>query len=247
VPVPASEKLTIETPEQIALEFPLAGAGSRFLALAVDTLIQVGGFVLLVALAALANMGRVDVAAAFGTWALAIILIVAFLLYYGYYAAFEALWNGQTPGKRAIRLRVITTAGRPITPYDAILRNLLRIVDQLPGIYTVGLLSIFFTERNQRLGDLAADTVVVHEQPIARREIRTRRPTTRRGAARLTAQELTVIEAFLSRRGALSDTLRHDTAAALAGRVRGRLEIPADANIRDETLLEEVVAEAHGR
>jgi uncharacterized RDD family membrane protein YckC len=162
--VSASEKLTIETPEQIALEFPLASAGSRFLALAIDSLIQLGGAVLLGLLALMAALARINVAEALGTWALAVLLILGFLLYYGYFAAFEAFWSGQTPGKRAIRLRVITTAGRPISTYDAILRNLLRIVDQLPVIYTVGLLSMFFTERNQRLGDLAADTVVVHEQ-----------------------------------------------------------------------------------
>jgi len=244
--VSASEKLTIETPEQIALEFPLASAGSRFLALAIDTLIQLGGFVLLGLLALAANLARLNVAAALGTWALAILLMLAFLLYYGYYAAFEALWNGQTPGKRVIRLRVITTAGRPISAYDAILRNLLRIVDQLPGVYTVGLLSMFFTERNQRVGDLAADTVVVHEQPIARREITPRMVSARRGATRLTPQELTVIETFLSRRDELPEERRRRTAAALAERLRKRLEIPAGTAVDNEVLIEEVAAEARG-
>src|SRR4030095_3808595 len=144
VPVSASEKLTIETPEQIALEFPLASAGSRFLALAIDTRLQAGGFLVLGVLAFAAVAVGATTQSVPGTWALAAIVLLAFLLYYGYYAAFEALWNGQTPGKRAIHLRVITTSGRPISPYDALLRNLLRIVDQLPGIYTVGLLSIFF-------------------------------------------------------------------------------------------------------
>lgn len=243
----ASEKLTIETPEQIALEFPLASAGSRFLALAIDTLIQVGGFLLLALLALLAGLARINVSAALGTWALAIIVILVFLLYYGYYAAFETFWNGQTPGKRAIHLRVITTAGRPISAYDAILRNLLRIVDQLPGIYTVGLLSIFFTERNQRIGDLAADTVVVHEQPIARRQMPHRPAVSgRRGAARLTPQELAVIETFLARRYELPEDRRRRTATELAERIRKRLEIAPGAAVDDEVLIEEVSAEARG-
>lgn len=246
--MPASEKLTIETPEQIALEFPLASAGSRFLAVAIDTLIQLGGFAVLGLLALGAALIRIDLDSVFGTWALAALVIAGFVLYYGYYALFEALWNGQTPGKRAIRLRVITTSGRPITVFDALLRNLLRIVDQLPGIYTVGLLSIFLTERNQRLGDLAADTVVVHEQPIERHEIPERRvATSRRGAARLSPQEITVIETFLARRRSLPDHLRAATAKSLAERMRGRLDMPADAVVADEVLLEEIAAEFHGR
>lgn len=242
----ASEKLTIETPEQIALEFPLASAGSRFLALAIDTLIQIGGFLVIAILAVLANLVRINVAASLGTWAFAMLTVLGFLLYYGYYAAFEALWNGQTPGKRAISLRVMTTAGRPISVYDALLRNLLRIVDQLPGIYTVGLLSLFLTERNQRLGDLAADTVVVHEQVMSRRPIASTAPSRRRGASKLTPQELAVIETFLSRRHALPEEQRRQTAAALAERMRRRLDLAGETSIDDEVLLEEVATEARG-
>jgi uncharacterized RDD family membrane protein YckC len=246
VPVSASEKLTIDTPEQIALEFPLASAGSRFLALAIDTLVQAGGVLVLASVAFVASLLGVTGASIAGTWALAGAVILMFLLYYGYYALFEMLWNGQTPGKRAIRLRVITTSGRPISAYDAILRNLLRIVDQLPGIYTVGLLSIFFTERNQRLGDLAADTVVVHEQPIARHEMPLDLTRARRGAARLTVEEIAVIETFLARRESLPDHLRDRTAASIAARVRARLAIPSDPPVRDETLLEDIAAEFRG-
>jgi uncharacterized RDD family membrane protein YckC len=247
VPVTASEKLTIDTPEQIALEFPLASAGSRFLALAIDTLLQIGGFAVLALLAFGASLLRFSLEPVLGTWALAVIIILGFTLYYGYYAAFEALWNGQTPGKRAIRLRVITASGRPITPFDALLRNLLRIVDQMPGIYTVGLVSIFLTERNQRLGDLAADTVVVHEQPLERHEMPVRpAAAARRGAGRLSAQEITVIETFLARRASLPDHLRASTARSLADRVRTRLAIPAEPQVVDEVLLEEIAAEYRG-
>lgn len=242
----ASEKLSIETPEQIALEFPLASAGSRFLALAIDTLVQIGGFAVLALMALLAGVMRVDYESVLGTWALAAVIILGFLLYYGYYAIFETLWNGQTPGKRAIRLRVITTSGRPITVYEALLRNLLRIVDQIPGIYGVALISLFLTERHQRLGDLAADTVVVAEQPIARREVATpeRAPAARGRSVRLTAPELELIEAFLHRRHDLTDAVRSETAAAIAARVRRQLQLSATDATEDETLLEEVAAEA---
>ena len=240
--MPASEKLTIDTPEQIALEFPLASAGSRFLALAIDSLIQAAGILALLMVAIGARVLTSSLGA-IGVWTLAALLVLAFLLYYGYYAAFEALWNGQTPGKRAIGLRVISTSGRPITVYDALLRNLLRIVDQLPFVYAIGLVSVFLTERNQRLGDLAADTVVVHEQPISHDIAAAPHRAPTRGAARLRADEVVVIERFLSRRQELPDALRDQTASALAARVRSRLEIAADSPIRDEALLEEVAAE----
>jgi uncharacterized RDD family membrane protein YckC len=244
VPVPASEKLTIETPEHIALEFPLASAGSRFLAIAIDTLIQFGALFVLGLIAALTTSAF----SAAATWVIAILLLLGFVLYYGYFACFEGLWSGQTPGKRAIRLRVITTSGRPITFYDSLLRNLLRIVDQVPGFYAVGLVSVFLTERNQRLGDLAADTVVVAEQPIAQGHVprRTRPGAVHRGAARLSAEELAVIETFLSRREEVPYDVRRETASAIAARVRRQLNMPADDTVRDEALLEEVAAEARG-
>ena len=243
--MPPSEKLTIDTPEHIALEFPLASAGSRFLAIAIDTLIQFGALFVLGLLAVLTTTGFSREG---GTWVLAILVLAGFVLYYGYFAVFEALWNGQTPGKRAIRLRVITTSGRPITVYDSLLRNLLRIVDQVPGVYAVGLLTVFLTERNQRLGDLAADTVVVAEQPIAHTHVaRHSRPgAVHRGAAHLSAEELAVVETFLSRREEVPYEVRKQTAAAIAARVRKQLNVPADDLTRDEALLEEVAAEARG-
>jgi len=111
------DKLTIETPEQIPLEFPLAGIGSRFLAIALDMLIQTLAFLLLI----FAGELLVPTVARFTprawTWAAAIFFLLLFLLYSGYYALFEIFWNGQTPGKRLVRIRVIGDSGRPITVY----------------------------------------------------------------------------------------------------------------------------------
>ena len=244
--MPAFEQLTIDTPEQIALEFPLATAGSRFLAIAIDTLIQIGVFLALALLAVVGSFVSIAADSRLGLWVLALLLIVAFLLYYGYYAFFEALWNGQTPGKRAIRLRVIAASGRPITVYQALLRNLIRIVDQLPGMYAVGLTSMFLTERHQRLGDLAADTVVVTEQPITRQEMPQPASvrTVRRGAARLTPEELQLVETFLQRRRDLADEVRSTAARTIAARVRRQLHLPERDSVDDEVLLEEVAAEA---
>jgi len=135
------DKLTIETPEQTALDFPLAGVGSRCLAMVLDTLLQIAaGLVLLLIGALLLNFTRAIVAA-LGSWVEAVVIFAAFFIYYAYFALFEALWNGQTPGKRWIHIRVIHDSGRPIGVQQALARNLLRIVDQLPAMYGVGLVT----------------------------------------------------------------------------------------------------------
>lgn len=242
------EKLTIDTPEQIALEFAIAGAGSRFLAIAIDTLIQLA-VLLGLALVALAGAWIVERGGtAIGKWIAAALIVCGFLLYYGYYAGFEAAWSGQTPGKRAVGLRVISQSGQPITPYEAILRNLLRIVDQLPGIYAVGVVSIFLTEKNQRLGDLVAGTVVVQEGPEGARAYHdATAPAVRLGAARLSAGELEVIETFLGRRDDIPGDVRRRTASQLASRIRDRLGLPLASHSDDEGLIESVAAEYRGR
>jgi uncharacterized RDD family membrane protein YckC len=242
------EKLTIDTPEQIALEFPLAGAGSRFLALAIDSFVQIAVLLVLALVGLLGLWFRSRGFQSLATWVAAVLILLAFVLYYGYFAAFEALWGGQTPGKRAVGLRVISVTGQPITPFDALLRNLLRIVDQMPGIYAVGVLSIFFTSRNQRLGDLVAGTVVVQEQGQAHTDLSSpKAPVPRLGAARLSIEEVEVIQAFLTRRADLPDYLRMHTAGQLANRIRQRLELSAASHSDDEALIESIAAEYRGK
>lgn len=242
------EKLTIDTPEQIALEFPLAGAGSRFLALAIDSFVQIAVVLVLALVGLIALWFRSVGFQSLATWVAAALILVGFFLYYGYFAAFEALWGGQTPGKRLVGLRVISVTGQPITAFDALLRNLLRIVDQMPGIYAVGVLSIFFTSRNQRLGDLVAGTVVVQEQGLSQGELSsTPVLTTRLGAARLSVEEVEVIQTFLARRADLPEYLRMHTAGQLAHRIRQRLELPAGSQRDDEALIESVATEYRRR
>jgi uncharacterized RDD family membrane protein YckC len=251
----ASEKLTIETPEQIALEFPLAGVGSRFLAVAIDTLIQaaLGVALFLVWIAVLATFVA-TVGNEAGVWTLAIAVLAGFVVLYGYFAVFEILWQGQTPGKRIIGLRVIGADGRPLTAYQALLRNLLRLVDQLPGLYGIGIVSVLFSSRNQRLGDLAAGTVVIHERhsmpPVSPLLVpraaaaSAGAPPPRTGsvrARRLTDGEVALIERFLQRRRDLDVDTRERTGREIAQRVRHRLGLTAEE--QDEDLLERIVAE----
>src|SRR5205809_1028494 len=98
-------------------------------------------------------------------WVYAVLIIVVFLIINGYFAIFEWLWSGQTPGKRWLKLRVIREDGRPISFFEAMIRNLIRVIDfMVPPFYSVGLVSVFSTARDQRVGDLVAGTVVVRER-----------------------------------------------------------------------------------
>jgi uncharacterized RDD family membrane protein YckC len=249
--VAALDKLSIDTPEQVALDFALASIGSRFLALAVDTLIQAIATVALVGI----GFGLLIVFsvtfANIAPWVLAVLFLLYFLVYHAYFALFEIAWNGQTPGKRVVGLRVIGVTGRPINVFEAILRNVVRIADQLPGISAVGIVSVFVTERNQRLGDLAAGTVVVHERGVEPGEVELklepRTGPTHHGAAKLLPEEAAVIDLFLRRREQLGDFTRSRNAAEIADRIRARLGVTQRMN--NEEFLEEVMTEyrEHGR
>jgi len=92
-----------------------------------------------------------------------IFFLGTFVITSGYFMVFEILWNGQTPGKRLVGLRVIRESGYPIRPVDAVIRNLVRIVDWLPLVYGVGVLVMLLNQRSRRLGDFASGTIVVRE------------------------------------------------------------------------------------
>lgn len=99
-----------------------------------------------------------------GKWFIAGSILIFFLIFWGYFSLFEAFWHGQTPGKRAMKLRVIKDSGRQITLFESLTRNLLRVVDYLPSLYLTGVITMLANKRNKRLGDLAAGTLVIHER-----------------------------------------------------------------------------------
>src|SRR5439155_7449084 len=170
------ETLIIETPERVPLEFALASIGNRFLAVALDHFIQyfsiflIAWFFYSLSSAGGEGLGETSdrLLEEMPKWTIAILIIILFLIFAGYFIVFEWLWNGQTPGKRLLKLRVIRDDGRPITLWEAIARNLLRIVDAAPGfllpVYSIGLVVIFLSNRDQRLGDVFAGAVVVRER-----------------------------------------------------------------------------------
>ncbi len=141
----------------MTIEYELAGVASRCSAAVVDLLIQAAA--ILIAVGVYFVLQHYLHFSVLG-WVTSALIILLFVLWWGYYVYFETKWNGQTPGKRALRMRVVTTDGSPISLTNAAIRGLIRIVD----LYLIGIISILVTSRNQRLGDLAAGTIVVMER-----------------------------------------------------------------------------------
>jgi uncharacterized RDD family membrane protein YckC len=165
------EQLTISTPEQVAFHYEVAGIGTRFVASLVDHLI-IGTMLTLIWCAFLMMVPAVGVglgiyssdgATAAIYLILALLVLITFLVLWGYFIFFEMAWAGQTPGKRLVRLRVIRRDGQPVRTGEIIVRNLVRLVDLLPGFYAIGLISMFIDKQARRLGDFAAGTLVVKE------------------------------------------------------------------------------------
>jgi len=221
--ITTDETLVIETPERVPLHFALASIGNRFIACAIDHTIQIVGLILIVIFFLI-----ISGATAWGNrltsapkWVIALLVIIQFLIINGYFAVFEWLWRGQTPGKRWLKLRVIREDGRPISFFEAMTRNLVRVVDFiLPPFYSIGLISVFATQRDQRIGDLIAGTVVVREReaeapafaevfaspvsdPALRRTCKPVQFTA--DVNSLTEPEILVVESFLRRRWDLKD------------------------------------------
>jgi uncharacterized RDD family membrane protein YckC len=232
--IETEETLVIETPERVPLAFALASIGNRFLAAAIDHSIQyfaIGAvvYIFLTAAGFGSEEGGVidEIQREAPKWLIAIMIFILFLLFSGYFIFFEWLWDGQTPGKRLLKLRVIREDGRPITLWEAIARNLLRVFDATPGfllpIYSVGLIVIFLNNRDQRVGDIFAGTVVIRERtdeaptfdetfsnPIADAAFRRVQKRTEFNAnvSALSAAEIEVVESYLRRRWDLTDRQR---------------------------------------
>jgi uncharacterized RDD family membrane protein YckC len=237
--------LEVRTPESVAFTYELAGLGSRFLAVAVDQAIQIvtlGAILVsmfMVALRAGSGHPGAGVSKLGESIAIAIVVFIVFVVMFGYFIAFEALWNGQTPGKRLLGLRVVRDGGYPIDFGASLIRNLVRVGEYIVGYYLFAAISALLSAENKRLGDLAAGTIVVRDARLsAPRSVAQPEPEPAYAAtAYLSGEERALVKRFLERRDALDDARRDELAAALASRVRGRL--PAQwARLTDEALLE---------
>jgi uncharacterized RDD family membrane protein YckC len=250
--MPFSETYIVETPEQTNLKFMVAGVGSRFLAILIDSLIQFGvlliGGLLLAVLGRLGALARVPGAAA---WLTASLIAVSFLLLYGYFILFEIFWNGQTPGKRLIGIRVVKDSGRRLSVFESIARNLLRIVDQVPGFYAVGILVALLNGGNKRVGDFVAGSLVIREASLKDLKgtwVSGAQPPSQTshaplGAAQLSESDLILIESFLARRAQLHPDVRSRMAAEIFNRVESKLTLGPGENAGFERVLEQAVYE----
>ncbi|HEV8160016.1 MAG TPA: RDD family protein [Pyrinomonadaceae bacterium] len=273
--IETEEILIIETPERVHLAFALASIGNRFLAVAIDHFIQYFA-IFVVAWAFISLLGIKDFASEespaqffqeMPKWTVAVLIIVLFLIFSGYFVLFEWLWNGQTPGKRLLKLRVIREDGRPITLWEALARNLLRIFDAVPGfvlpVYSVGLITIFMNKRDQRIGDMFAGTVVIRERtdeaptfqetfsnPIsdaAFRRVQTR-TNFQADVNSITESEIGVVENFLRRRWDLTERQRLWMAWRVALPLMYKLKPSYDLrSFTYEGFLEELVHRFHSR
>jgi uncharacterized RDD family membrane protein YckC len=209
--------LELETPEHIAFRYQLAGPARRAAAYAVDLLVR-GAILLGCALVLiLTSAATTKDLAGFEAGAM---MLLFFILEWGYFVAFDVLADGASPGKRAFQLRVIHQDGRPISLSDSILRNLLRAADLLPIAYGLGVVSMMLDKKFRRLGDFVAQTVVVYE-PVSklakgkkespRREILglPARPT-------LSAEERSALALFYRRLPHLSDARALELADLIA-------------------------------
>lgn len=176
------EDYTIDTPESVTFGYEVAGIGNRFIGALIDTtiigiLLVILNFALIVLLDLTGDLWDVvfeGLESAGISWAggllLALYALLNFAVFWGYYLLFELLWNGQTPGKRVARTRVLRTDGNPARTTEVAVRNLVRVVDFLPAMYALGFIVMFFNRQSRRLGDFAAGTMVIREQSLVRLE-----------------------------------------------------------------------------
>ncbi len=246
----------VRTPENVVFGFRLAGLGSRMTAAFIDYAIVgaiagvlVSGLLFVAGVAGLALPGIGGFASA---GIVAILLVALFGLVFGYFLFFELIWNGQTPGKRALGIRVVKDLGQGITFLDSLVRNLVRIADILPGVYGFGGVVTLLSERNKRLGDHAAGTLVVAVEaepaPAPIDEVRESHNSLKEDAVlagrirqEITPEETELVRDVWARREALSPTARATLVARIAGHLRKRLAIPRFATLSDEQLLRGVL------
>jgi len=235
----------VVTPERVSLQYDIAGIGSRGAAILVDLLVQsaISMALYMLLLGALLVAAVVDAvgggSSTAGFFVVAAIFVVAlFVLTMGYNLVFEIIWNGQTPGKRVVGIRVIRENGYPIRPLDAVIRNVVRIVDYLPFVYSVGVFTMLVNGRAKRLGDFAAGTIVVHEGPGSSHEFATTPEAVadEPRAMSLQPEQATLVRDFLTRRGSLDPEARRELADRLVSALSRRYGLGSDADA--EAVLE---------
>lgn len=253
------EKIKIQTPENIEFFYELAGLGTRFLALLADTIIQFLLLLLvwLVFFLLLPLFSPPSVASGWEGWLkwldsvghygdiifLSILFLLIFAISWGYFIYFEVVWNGQTPGKRLMSLRVIREGGFPINFSNSLLRNLFRIVDFLPIFYGIGIISIFISKHNKRLGDIISRTLVIKEKKATLPWLDAsslQDLTLFMDTEKIDQRRYILIREFLARRNELTNSSRYRLAEKIAFPLMQEMNIKKDDTITYEEFLEEI-------
>ncbi|MEG3846571.1 RDD family protein [Microcoleus sp. herbarium19] len=242
-------RFTLHTPESVELEFTLAGIGNRAYALLIDYIFL--GLILIVFLVGslIFNSVLLETIANFAgitnglaLWSIAIQGLIAFFIYVGYFVFFETVWSGQTPGKRQVKIRVIRDDGRPVRLQQSTLRALLRPFDDL---FFIGVFLIVFNQREKRLGDLVAGTLVIQEEQTVKAaalKISTSAKSLAKtiladaDISRLLPEDFAVIREYLQRREAMIPDARNELSKQLASGVKQiialeKLPAKVDANL----------------
>ena len=238
------EDFRLATPEAIEVSYDIAGIGTRFLAQLVDV-IAIAGIIGVVG----AGVVFLSTVGSLGNTAATIVIpATSFLVLFGYFTLYEAFWSGQTPGKRALQVRVIKVGGYPIGFVESFIRNLIRLLDLMPTAYGVGIITMFISTHSRRLGDYAAGTIVVKERvdslpatPSTQAQSPTHSPVRSVGGLDpdeldwnlhlLAAADLTIIAEYLERAPSLPPDARtrigNQIATGIAGRIGAREPLDA--------------------
>jgi len=232
------DRVTINTPEGLDLELQLAGVGSRFIAACFDLFLQ------LIILVVVDIIVSVLIGGAVGA---AVVILSLFLVIWGYDVLFEVLADGRTPGKRLTHLRVVRASGVPVDLPASALRNLLRVIDGFAFLYMPGLICVLVTRRNQRIGDLAAGTLVIRDAARTTPPKATPTPTPVAFAAAhadvsaVTVEEMAAVRRFLERRTTIAPGPREQLAYRLEQGLRPKVSgLPEGPN--PERFLEALAA-----
>lgn len=235
-------ELTIVTPEHVRIRLEPAGAGSRFLAMMIDFAIVQGiSGAMAMVVAALLPGGIAG-------W---VYITANFLLTWGWHLFFETRRQGRTPGKRALKIRVIDARGLPVSLHQSLVRNITRVLDFAPAFYGIGAIASLVSKSHRRLGDIIADTLVVRDaQPLAYRgqlaaerrynSLRTPR-VLRLIRHRISLAERELLLTLCLRAEKMSPAARYDLMEDVADFYRAKLEVEEEA-ISGENFVRDLTA-----
>ena len=264
------DSVYLSTPEHASLEFELAGLGSRFMAHAIDLgviAVVLIAFWLFLFLGPVAVLVRESFGSAetFGSYGIALLIMISFAVLWGYYFLLEGYYQGITLGKKAMGIRVIREDGLPIGFYEAAVRNFVRAADAFPPpTYFLGGIVMHLDPTGKRLGDMVAGTIVIRESFPKTIESRTgaawaarvekghsRKPLSLPGG-NVTVKQMDLIEQYLNRRTTFPLERRKDLAQSMAAplwKISGR-DMPEESSLtgilqRDETFLQKLLDQAN--